>query len=71
MRATHSAVNNNGKTYHFNLEYQVEQHLRMHLLQWPKTDPTKEQRRIRSFLLRGQCWYWPEPEQFELFGGGA
>lgn len=71
MKTTHSATHHNGKTYHFNLAYQVERHMEYHVQQWPHIDPAKARRDIRSRMLRGQCWYHPEPRQLDLFGEAA
>jgi len=47
-----------------NLAYQIEMHAEI-LERWFL--PEKARREAKRRILSGQCWYWPEPEQMELF----
>lgn len=47
-----------------NIAYQIEMHAEI-LERW--FSPAKSRREAKRRILSGQCWYWPESEQMELF----
>lgn len=47
-----------------NIAYQIEMHAEI-LERW--FSPEKARREARRRIIAGQCWYWHEPEQMELF----
>lgn len=53
------------------LDYQVNRHVRMHMLQWPHSDRDAVRVDTRRRLLAGQAWLWPAPAQMDLFGEAA